>query len=841
MSLQRMEHYCIIDGNYLFVMSALFRHCDCVLKMELPMISRRKEIFFVALCVVFSALFTIGCSDSLLHPAQDGARILVQLENNSLRSGDTPSPTEKWQGSAWIENRDGSKSHHQDISSAADEFSITFENVVIGSEIRIHLDVTSSGETAKWYRGSSSWQKIIDGVNVIVIVLKEVGVDAATPTIAKQPEGETMTFAAGGTKDITKELMVEASVSDGGTLNYQWYSNNTNSTEGGTPIEDAFSASYVASVPAGETKYFYCVITNTNNSVTGAKTAATITSVVAVASVEGELTSITARYNGTNHLLVGESSTNFTVIENYSGGNSVEISSIDGLYTVEVPENSIGNVPVTITSKDGSMQTQVPVQIMYELDVSNLTITGGDTVEQNGNLELTAEYKVNGNDSYNLYTSPDSSSSYKIIENVSISWTGAAQQSDKWKANAETNNTGSKTARVKLSTGDQWCVTTDGIEKPHEYTVIPESGLSYNPASKALAIYNEQGLKNFRDIVNGTLSSDLNVDGQTYTANTENATISATLANDITLTEAWVPIGKSSSNPYTGIFDGNQHTVSGIEIDNSNENPMGLFGAVGSGGTIKNLVVEGTISSNYYAGGIAGYIYGATIEYCVNKIDITNKGNGNKGLTGGIAGYASSIQSTVTGCVNMGTISGVEKVGGILGSSYITEGATVNKCINIGSIITAGGTTGECGGIYGSPETSEDAITNCLNLGSITSEQNKAAGITSNSGLNIRITCCLSAGDMSQAQVQAGNQPLAFYLQPDDTSLNYYDSNKTSSTESSSSIVGTPKTTIELKVATAFDDSWSEWSFAANRYPIPNIQANIPAAIWDAIVAKAGE
>ena len=803
------------------------------------MISRRKEIFFVALCVVFSALFTIGCSDSLLHPAQDGARILVQLENSSLRSGDTPPPTEKWQGSAWIENQDGSESHYQKISSETDELSITFENVVVGSEIRIHLDVTSSGETAKRYRGSSSWEKIIDGVNVIVIVLKEVGVDAATPTIATQPEGETKTFAAGGTQDITKELMVEASVSDGGTLIYQWYSNTSSSTTGGTPIEDATSPSYKASVSAGETKYFYCIVTNTNNNVSGNKTASVTSNVAILASIEGSLTSINATYNG-NPILVGESPSysDFTVIENYSGGNSVEISTIDGLYTVDVPKNSIGYVPVTIKStKDDSIQTQVTVTIKYELDVNNLTITGDTTVEQNGNLELTAEYKVNGNDSYTLYKSPDSSSSYKIIENVSISWTGVNHY-DTRTANAETNETGSKTAKVKLSMGDQWCVTTGGIEKPHEYTVIPESGLSYNSASKALAIYNEQGLKNFRDIVNGTLSSDLNVDGQTYTANTVNATISATLANDITLTEAWVPIGKSISNPYTGIFDGNQHTVSGIEIDNSNENPMGLFGAVGSGGTIKNLVVEGTISSNYHAGGIAGYIDGATIEYCVNKINITNnnKDGGNKGITGGIAGYVSSIQSTVTGCVNMGDISGVEKVGGILGSSYSTKGATVNKCINIGSITTAGGTTGECGGIYGSPETSEDAITNCLNLGSIISDQNKAAGIASNSGVNMRITFCLSAGDMSQAQA---GQPLAFYLQSGDTSLNYYDLDKISST--ASVIEGTPKTTTELKVATAFDDSWSEWSFAANRYPIPNIQANIPAAIWNAIVAKAGE
>lgn len=437
------------------------------------MTSRRKEIFFVALCVVFSALFTIGCSDRLLHPAQDGARILVQLENSSLRSGDTPPPTEKWQGSAWIENRDGSESHHQDISSETDELSITFENIVIGSEIRIHLDVTSSSETAKRYRGSSSWQKIIDDVNVIVIVLKEVGVDAATPLITKQPEGKTENFAAGGTKDITKELMVEASVSDGGALTYQWYSNTSSSTTGGTRIEGATSASYKASVPAGETKYFYCIVTNTNNNVSGNKTASVTSNVAILASIEGSLESITARYNGTN-LWVGESSTNFTVTENYSGGNSVEISLIDGLYTVEVPENSIGNVPVTIKStEDGSIQTQVIVPIKYELDVSNLTITGGTTVEQNGNLELTAQYKtVDGADvEYKLYGESGSSNTYKVIENVRISWEGEVQQSNTWEALADTATAGQKTAIVKLISKDEWCVTTNGIEKPHLYTV----------------------------------------------------------------------------------------------------------------------------------------------------------------------------------------------------------------------------------------------------------------------------------------------------------------------------------------------------------------------------------
>lgn len=450
------------------------------------MISRRKEIFFVALCVVFSALFTIGCSDSLLHPAQDGTRILVQLENSSLRSGDTPPPTEKWQGSAWIENRDGSESHHQKISSETDELSITFENIVIGSEIRIHLDVTSSSETAKRYRGSSSWKKIIDGVNVIVIVLKEVEVDAATPTITKQPEGKTESFAAGGTQNITKELMVEASVSDGGALTYQWYSNTSNSTTGGTAIGGATSSSYEATANAKETKYFYCIVTNTNNNVSGNKTASVTSNVAILASIEGSLESITARYNGTN-LWVGVSSTDFTVIENYSGGKSVETPLANGSYTVEVPENSIGNVPVTIKSKDGSIQTQITVPIKYELDVSNLTITGGATVTQGGNLVLTAQYKtVDGADvEYKLYDKSGSSNTYKVIEKVNIYWTGNVQQSSTWEALADTATAGQKTATVKLISTDEWCVTTDGIEKIHRYAVNAATSGGSGPSNQA--------------------------------------------------------------------------------------------------------------------------------------------------------------------------------------------------------------------------------------------------------------------------------------------------------------------------------------------------------------------
>ncbi|WP_211751817.1 hypothetical protein, partial [Paenibacillus sp. HGF7] len=65
--------------------------------------------------------------------------------------------------------------------------------------------------------------------------------NAATPGIATQPTGATVNEG-----DSSPTLSAAASASDGGTLTYQWYSNAANSTNGGTAIVGATSASYAA-------------------------------------------------------------------------------------------------------------------------------------------------------------------------------------------------------------------------------------------------------------------------------------------------------------------------------------------------------------------------------------------------------------------------------------------------------------------------------------------------------------------------------------------------------------------------------------------------------------------
>ena len=87
-------------------------------------------------------------------------------------------------------------------------------------------------------------------------------VNAETPIISKGLAGGAYTVGATATA-----LSVEATVSDGGTLTYQWY-------KGKEPIEGATSDSYTPSTAEAGTFKYKVVVTNTNNNVNGEKTAA---------------------------------------------------------------------------------------------------------------------------------------------------------------------------------------------------------------------------------------------------------------------------------------------------------------------------------------------------------------------------------------------------------------------------------------------------------------------------------------------------------------------------------------------------------------------------------------
>jgi hypothetical protein len=97
-------------------------------------------------------------------------------------------------------------------------------------------------------------------------------VNAQTPAVTN-PSGATCALNA-----AAMALNGAASVTDGGTLTYQWWGNSSNNTTGGNSISGATSASYVPPTIAAGTVYYYVVVTNTNNNVAGTKTASVTSS-----------------------------------------------------------------------------------------------------------------------------------------------------------------------------------------------------------------------------------------------------------------------------------------------------------------------------------------------------------------------------------------------------------------------------------------------------------------------------------------------------------------------------------------------------------------------------------
>ncbi|MBR2204278.1 MAG: leucine-rich repeat protein [Prevotella sp.] len=75
--------------------------------------------------------------------------------------------------------------------------------------------------------------------------------------------------------DVTVGRSVTLSVSAKGATSYQWYSNVSNSSTGGTAISGATTDSYTYAPEVAGTSYFYCVVTNANGSKTSTVAAVT--------------------------------------------------------------------------------------------------------------------------------------------------------------------------------------------------------------------------------------------------------------------------------------------------------------------------------------------------------------------------------------------------------------------------------------------------------------------------------------------------------------------------------------------------------------------------------------
>ncbi|GHS87223.1 hypothetical protein FACS1894201_08440 [Bacteroidia bacterium] len=191
--------------------------------------------------------------------------------------------------------------------------------VLNGSTAASYTPSTATVGTAYYYvvvtntnTGATGAQTTKDTSNVTVVIVNAL-VDAEKPNITAQPQNTT-TYNEG---DAAAALTVSAApLADGGTLSYQWYSNGTNSTTGGTALTDSTAASYTPSTATVGTAYYYVVVTNTNTGATGAQTTKDTSNVAVVivnALVDAEKPTITTQPQNTTTYNEGDAATALTV------------------------------------------------------------------------------------------------------------------------------------------------------------------------------------------------------------------------------------------------------------------------------------------------------------------------------------------------------------------------------------------------------------------------------------------------------------------------------------------------------------------------------------------------
>ncbi|MCK4522235.1 MAG: hypothetical protein KAU20_06680, partial [Nanoarchaeota archaeon] len=238
-----------------------------------------------------------------------------------------------------------------------------------------------------------------------------------------------------------------------------------------------------------------------------------------------------------------------------------------------------------------------------------------------------------------------------------------------------------------------------------EYSSNASAQTAYvsSDASGYTAITNCVGLQAMQNDLSGNyyLANDINC-----TYDTQNA--SGALYNG---GAGFDPIGT-----FTGIFDGNGHTITGLYINRPSTSFGGLFGYI-NGAEIKNLgLINVDITGNDYVGGLVGY----HIKSITTKCYATGAVSGD-GYVGGLFGRC---DYGVANCYSKCAVSGSSSVGGLVGWLTQYSSRKLEKCYSMGAVSGSS----SVGGLVGS-KTPGGTITDCF-WDTQTSGQGSSAGGT---------------------------------------------------------------------------------------------------------------
>ena len=293
--------------------------------------------------------------------------------------------------------------------------------------------------------------------------------------------------------------------------------------------------------------------------------------------------------------------------------------------------------------------------------VDGATVSLVSLSADNGNPTAIKTYNASGN-TYEALTAPQTVAAGKPFVKVELGG-GTFYFRPQNDVVLEAGNRYSYTVKVN-ATGLtlEGCTIGDWADGGGE-SGAAELGYIYDSNTKTYTVYNADGLLAWNE------------------AAQKDRSINCTLTADIDLTgKDWSPIGTNFYNSYTGTFDGGGHTIMGLTVT-TNDQYVGLFGRLGEAGTVKNVVMDGIqITCNHrlgYAGGVAGFSWGGTIENC----SVSGSVSGTI-CAGGVVGI--QWEASITGCSSSATVKGMVRVGGVAGET--NSGATMAACYATGNV-----------------------------------------------------------------------------------------------------------------------------------------------------------
>ncbi len=220
----------------------------------------------------------------------------------------------------------------------------------------------------------------------------------------------------------------------------------------------------------------------------------------------------------------------------------------------------------------------------------------------------------------------------------------------------------------------------------------------------------------------------------------------------------WTPIGNSVTN-FTGTYNGNDHTITGLYINRPLGNSQGMFGVIGSVGQVENLgLLNVDITGNQYVGGLTSYNQG-TINNCYTTGSVVGAIANTGTRVGGLVGWNGPVMggasdATIINSYSECVVSGKASVGGLAGG-HRGDDAIIRDSYSTGDVT---GTNNDVGGLVGH---NQATIDNCYSTGIV----NGTTGASSVGGLvgqndnfpaPATITNSYSTGDVTGTGARVG-------------------------------------------------------------------------------------